>query len=202
MKKIFYLFFALFLTVMVIGLLPVHSEAELYENVLRLHVIANSDSDEDQALKLKVRDRILAEVETLVADCESFEDAETVLSKEENLALLTAAAENAVRAEGFDYPISISLGEERYPKKSYESLCFPSGVYTSLQVKIGESGGQNWWCVLFPQLCLSAASKSENEDKFISAGFTPEQYKIVTDNDEGQYEVRFKILEIIQNIGK
>lgn len=198
MKKTFYLFFTLFLAIMLIGLLPVAGESEIYDNVLRLHVIANSDSDEDQALKLRVRDRILDEVSVLVSDCKSFEEARTVLSKEENLTRLTEAAKKTVAAEGYGYNVSISLGEEKYPRKNYEALCFPSGKYTSLRVQIGDADGQNWWCVLFPQLCLGAASTAESEEKFIEAGFTPDQYRIVTETDEPQYEVKFKILEIIE----
>ena len=197
MKRFFYLCFTLFLAVMVIGLLPVHGESELYDNVLRLHVIANSDSDEDQSLKLIVRDEILKEVSSLVMECESFEEAEAVLSKEENLDRLRRVAEETIEREGYDYKVSISLGREKYPRKNYEALCFPSGNYTSLRVEIGGAVGKNWWCVLFPQLCLDVATKS-NEESFIEAGFTPEQYKIVTESDEPRYQVKFKILEIIE----
>jgi stage II sporulation protein R len=183
---------------MVIGLLPVHGESAIYDNVLRLHVIANSNSEADQSLKLLVRDKIIGEVSTLVADCKSFEDAERVLSKKENLDKLQKIAEGVVAAEGYDYKVSVSLGREKYPRKSYEALCFPSGKYTSLRVEIGSAVGKNWWCVLFPQLCLDAASSPSNEDSFIEAGFTPEQYKIVTETDQPRYEVKFKLLEIIE----
>ena len=198
MKKIFYLCFTLFLAVLLIGLLPVKSEAAIYDNVLRLHVIANSDSDEDQSLKLAVRDKILENVAHLVSDTKSFHEANTILSKKENLESLTLAAKEVISAAGYDYNVSVSIGKEKYPRKSYEALCFPSGSYTSLRVQIGEAIGQNWWCVLFPQLCLGAATKNENEESFIEAGFTPEQYRIVTETEEPVYEVRFKILEIIE----
>ena len=198
MKKIFYLCFTLFLAVMLIGLLPVKSEAAIYDNVLRLHVIANSDSETDQALKLKVRDRILSEVSLLVSNAKSFDEANAIISNEESLRALTLAAKETVESEGYDYNVSVSVGKEKYPRKSYEALCFPSGSYTSLRVQIGEAVGQNWWCVLFPQLCLGAATAEEKEESFIEAGFTPEQYKIVTETDEPVYEVRFKILEIIE----
>ena len=198
MKKIFYLCFTLFLAVMLIGLLPVKSEAAIYDNVLRLHVIANSDSEADQALKLKVRDRILSEVSLLVSNVKSFDEANAIISREESLRALTLAAKETVESEGYDYNVSVSVGKEKYPRKSYEALCFPSGSYTSLRVQIGDAVGQNWWCVLFPRLCLGAATAEENEESFIEAGFTPEQYKIVTETDEPVYEVRFKILEIIE----
>ena len=198
MKKFFYLIFTVFLAIMVIGLLPVSGESELYEKVLRLHVIANSDSEADQALKLSVRDEILDEVSVIVADCKTFEEAESTLSKKENLDRLTKIAEATVADAGYDYNVSISLSREKYPRKKYESLCFPSGKYSSLRVQIGDAVGKNWWCVLFPELCLSASSGASNEDRFISAGFTPDQYKIVTESDSPRYEVKFKILEIIE----
>ena len=198
MKKTFYLFFTLFILIMLIGLLPIHGESELYDNVLRLHVLANSDSYADQELKLKVRDSVISEVGTMVSDCKSFDEAREVLSSEENLAKIKSAAERTVASEGYSYPVSISLGEEDYPRKNYESLCFPSGNYTSLRVCIGDAEGKNWWCVLFPQLCLGAATAKNNEEAFIEAGFTPDQYRIVTETEKPQYEVKFKLLEIIE----
>ena len=192
----------LFLTVMVLGLLPVRGEEKIYSDVLRLHVIANSDTEADQALKLRVRDGILAQLSTLLADCPDFAAAEARLGDESVLRALRESAEEILQKEGARYPVTVTLRQETYPRKRYEALCFPSGRYTSLRVQIGQAEGQNWWCVLFPQLCLNAASGSveENEEEFIEAGFTPEQYKIVTESDEPRYEVKFKILELIEKI--
>lgn len=194
------LFCIVMLTVMAIGILPIHGEEKIYNDVLRLHVIANSDSKEDQALKLKVRDSVLSAVSEMLKDTQSFDCALSIISKEENLNTIKAAALKTVRAEGYDYSVKVTVGEEHYPRKNYESLAFPSGTYTSLRVELGESEGQNWWCVLFPRLCLGAASDRSNEDLFIQAGFTPEQYKTVTQTDEPKYEVKFKILEIIDSL--
>ena len=188
------------LTVMLIGIIPVHGEEKIYDDVLRLHVIANSDSEEDQALKLKVRDAVLESVAAMLDHCEGFDDALSVISQQKSIDTITRVAQNTVEREGYDYTVTVTVGEERYPRKSYESLCFPSGTYTSLRVEIGESVGQNWWCVLFPRLCLGAASSGGNEDCFIQAGFTPEQYKTVTQTDEPRYEVKFKLLEIIDSL--
>ena len=198
MKKLAFLIVALTVATMVIGLLPVHSEVAIYDNVIRLHVIANSDSEEDQALKLSVRDSILERVGQICADAEDYDSALATISRQENLDELCAIAQRTVDEAGYDYKVSISVGREDYPRKNYDSFCFPSGEYTSLKVEIGESDGQNWWCVLFPQLCLAPATKTEAQDKFIEAGFTPEQYKIVTESDSPRYEVKFKILEIIE----
>ena len=184
---------------MVIGLLPVSGEEKIYDDVIRLHVLANSDSDEDQALKLKVRDGVLEKVSELLDGCTDKEKALEVLSREESQREIEKAAAEVIASEGYDYSVAVSLGEEEYPRRTYDSLCFPSGAYTSLRVQIGESEGKNWWCVLFPRLCLGAATKG-TEDAFVEAGFTPDQYKIVTDTDEPEYEIRFKILEIIEEM--
>ena len=180
---------------LLVGFLPVHGESEIYDTVVRLHVIANSDSEEDQALKLKVRDRIIEVVDPTVRDCRS--QSEAIAAIGGIMGDIKAAAEDVIAEEGFDYPVSVVITEELYPTKNYESCAFPEGEYVSLQVKIGESEGENWWCCLFPPLCLSAASdKKSNEDAFISVGLTDEQYKIITETNSPKYKVRFKILEV------
>lgn len=187
--------------VMLLSVLPIHGESKIYDSVVRLHVIANSDSDEDQALKLKVRDGVLAVASELVAECKTRDEAAVALRG--GLDAIEDTAQAVVTSEGYEYDVSVKLCEEEYPTKNYESVCFPSGSYMSLQVKIGDAVGQNWWCVLFPNLCLSAATKRRAEDAFIQAGLTPEQYKIITDSDGVKYKLRFKFLEIIeQTFGK
>ena len=183
--------------ILVLSVLPVHGESELYDNVLRLHVIANSDSAEDQALKLKVRDAVLAKSESLFADCATREEAVEVTKQ--SLSILEATAREALYAEGCDDSVRVELGEEIYPTRNYEGLCFPSGSYCSLRIVIGEGAGENWWCVLYPPMCLSAASiKESSDDAYISVGFTGEQYRIITETDTPRYRVRFKILEALE----
>ena len=104
-----------------------------------------------------------------------------------------------------NYDVDIIIGEEYYPTKNYENCAFPEGEYVSLRVCIGEAEGQNWWCCLFPPLCLSAASEDadeSNEDAFISVGFTGDQYKLITETEQPKYRIRFKILETIQKLFK
>ncbi len=197
MKKILTMIISICVIFILIGLLPVHGEAEVYDSVIRLHVIANSDSDEDQALKLSVRDRIIEMTKEIGSGCTSLEDAEKVMR--EHLDDIRACADNEVKRLGYNYSVEVRLGEEEYPTKTYASLCFPSGKYLSLQILIGEASGQNWWCVLFPPLCLDAAQrKDSNEDAFISVGLTSEQYKIITETQEPTYQARFKLLEIFE----
>lgn len=182
---------------LVVGLLPVHGEEEIYNKVVRLHVLANSDSEEDQAVKLKVRDAILAITVPLLQNCETKEEAVALL--EENQTLFVEAAKAVLQEEGFDDTVSIEMGLEEYPTRTYDSLCFPAGEYISMRVSLGTGEGQNWWCCLFPPLCLGAATVRDEdaEDACISVGFTPTQYKIITESDKPVYRARFKILELL-----
>lgn len=189
-KKILTLLCALLLLIGVLAILPVHSESLIYDEVLRLHVIASSDSDADQALKLLVRDAILEKTQLLLADAKSRSEAEKIIL--DNSQELQSVALNTVRENGFDYDVSLELGEESYPTKNYESCAFPAGKYLSLKIKLGESQGQNWWCVLFPPLCLSAAT---DKNAFTSVGITDNQYQIITESDNPKYKIRFKFLE-------
>ena len=187
--------FALLIT---FALLPVHGEAAVYDTVVRLHVLANSDSEEDQALKLRVRDAVLAVTAPLVQDCKSQEEAQNVILH--NTDAIQRAAEEIIRSEGRSDSVSVELGMEEYPEKSYDGICFPSGEYLSLRVCIGDAEGQNWWCCLFPPLCLGASSVSsaKAEESFISVGLTPSQYKIITETDKPVYKIRFKLLEMFK----
>lgn len=197
MKKSLILVLSICMVFLIIGLLPVHGEAEIYDSVLRLHILANSDSDEDQALKLKVRDAILAEGGELFRDCRDLQEATDAV--EENREKLLEIARRTIADEGYDYPVELKLSEEEYPIRTYGAVCFPSGRYLSLQILIGEAEGKNWWCVLFPPLCLSAATETkENEDAFISVGLSADQYRVITETQEPPYKVRFKILEVIE----
>ena len=191
MRKIFIILLTVCTLFIMLGFLPVHGEAEIYDNVLRLHVIANSDSDEDQALKLKVRDALLEGSSEVFLQCNDRASAASAVK--ENRALLESIAKKTILDAGYDYPVKIELGEEKYPTRSYGEICFPAGNYLSLRVIIGDGNGQNWWCVLFPPMCLSAASDNVET---IPLGLTGEQYRLITETDEPKYTVRFKILEV------
>ncbi len=197
-KKILILTLALSAVLLFVGLFPVHGEEEIYRSVIRLHVLANSDSEEDQALKLRVRDAVLEVTSPILQDCTSRQEAQAVLTQ--NMDAIQAAAEGVIASADRQDPIAIYLDEEEYPEKNYDSICFPSGTYLSMRVCIGEAEGQNWWCCLFPPLCLGAStvSSEEAEDAFVAVGMTPSQYKIITENDRPVYRARFKILEVLE----
>ena len=174
---------------------PVNGEIELYDNVVRLHVLANSDSDEDQALKLKVRDSILGVMEENMENCQTVDSAQKELEKSKSI--MIEAAEKCIAENGYSYSVDIEFGEENYPERQYENVSLPAGKYYSVRVKIGEGEGKNWWCVLFPPLCLGSAV-SNNDEELASVGLSPDEVKILTNSDDAEYEIKFKLLEFFQ----
>lgn len=198
MKKILILSVAVLLAASLSSFFPTKNEMSLYDNFIRLHVIANSDSEDDQALKLLVRDRILETAAARLTYTESKEEAEAALG--EILPELEAAAAEVIDGAGADYSVKATLTEEKYPRRSYSGVTLPAGKYTSLRIMIGEAKGHNWWCVLFPRLCTQpAVSEDAREEEFIESGFTPSQYRIITDSENTRYVVKFRLIEIIKS---
>ncbi len=195
-KRIFVPIFIAALLFTALNILPVHGEGEIYGKVIRLHVIAASDSERDQALKLTVRDAILDYVSSLSDGCETKEQAEQRIS--EALDEIREKAEAALREQGCHDSVSVSVGKEDYPTREYDNMRFPAGEYTSLRVMIGNAEGQNWWCVLFPPLCVGVASKPD--DTLLQTGFTPNQVKVLTETESPTYRLRFRFLEWLQDI--
>ena len=187
---------ALLLGVALAALLGVwldRSQSALADQVIRLHVLANSDSEADQALKLKVRDSILAAAEEYFQPGATREETEAVLR--EHLWELASAGAEAVAEEGYDYPVTASLVENYwFPTKEYTDFALPAGQYTALRIVIGEGGGQNWWCVVFPPLCLGSVSEPAAQTA-LSAGLSEDQVSLMTGEDEG-YVVKFRAMEL------
>ena len=177
--------------------LPVNGEEKIYENVIRLHVIANSDSEEDQALKLKVRDAVLETVSSLP---ESKSKSEAERNIEQYRVKIEEAANGALEENGCADKVEVFFDKETYPTRYYENYSLPAGEYTSLRVVIGNGEGHNWWCVLFPPLCTSAVCEKEDEEEFIEVGFTGEQYRLIKNDSGSKYKVRFKLIEIISDV--
>ena len=172
--------------------LPVHGEEEIYSQTIRLHVLANSDSEEDQAEKLLVRDAVLAYLEDSLAQSGSYDSALSAVGDH-----LEGIRKRAEESLGNKYAVRVELGREKYPVRQYENYSLPAGEYTSLRVLIGEGEGKNWWCVLFPRLCTSRATEEEMYEEFIAAGFSPEQYRLIKNESSPKYKIRFRILEIL-----
>lgn len=183
---------AILAAALVLSCMPVHGEEALYDNMIRLHVLAESDSAADQARKLRVRDAVLACLAEKLGTADDFAAARTQI--ESLLPAIRAAAESA--SDGV--PVTVAFGEETYPVRYYENFTLPAGRYTSLRVTLGEGAGRNWWCVLFPQLCTARASEDDFYEDFIAAGFTPEQYRLIKNESGVKYKIRFRILELLE----
>ncbi len=182
------------------ALLPSTSDAELYDNIIRLHVLANSDSEADQALKLQVRDGILITVAELMEGVTDRAIAESILR--ENLAEIESAANTVLVREGSDYSASVTLTEELYPTREYESITLPAGEYTSLRVMIGEAEGRNWWCVLFPKLCIGTVNEvgaAVLDEELLAAGLTSSQIRLIT-GDSPDVVIKFRLLEWLKSV--
>lgn len=169
--------------------------------VVRFHVLANSDSEADQALKLAVRDRVLQEYGSLLTACENKGETLAALEKMQQEICETAAAE--VSAQGQEYPVRVSLVREEFPFKKYDDLIFPAGVYDALRIEIGEAEGQNWWCVLYPQMCFVDAAwgySTEESHVRLQNTLTEEEYLIVSALEQEAItpKIKLKILELWQ----
>lgn len=164
------------------------AQGRLADQVIRLHVLANSDSQADQALKLHVRDRVLEETQRLLAPAQDAAGAADLLRA--NLDSLTQTAQAAVAAWGYDYPVSVRLEETWFPTRQYQGAALPAGDYLALRVLIGAAAGHNWWCVVFPSLCLPAVSETAQP----AAALTQENYALITEEGAG-YTFRFHLVE-------
>ena len=175
---------------------------DISNSVLRLHIIASSNSNTDQSLKLAVRDRILNEAGYLFKDIKSADEAATVAS--ENLSKIIKIAEDEINRQGFHYSAQAEVGEFAFPTKSYGDITLPSGKYTALRIKIGNAKGENWWCVMYPPLCLTDGIMSYTDEakSQLKSDLSDEEYSLITKESSGPIpvEIRFKVVEIFQNI--
>ncbi|MCI8329595.1 MAG: stage II sporulation protein R [Oscillibacter sp.] len=172
------------------GAMALQTGQELSDRVVRLHVLANSDSEEDQALKLKVRDRILAYTEPILAGSADRREAEALLRG--RLLEMERIAVEEIRANGYDYRVSVRLEDASFPTREYEGFTLPAGKYLALRIVIGEGAGRNWWCVVFPPLCAAAAE--EVPETALAAGLSPGQVGLITEENEG-YVLKSKLVE-------
>lgn len=171
----------------------------LSDNFFRLHILANSDSKSDQDLKLKVRDAI---IEYMKLQNFSNSTKEEVISfVENNLESYKFIAEKVISEEGFDYPVSVEVGNFLFPTKIYGNISLPSGYYDALRINIGNAEGQNWWCSLFPPLCfvdISSGVIDENSKNNLKENLSDEEFAIITSSSE-KIKLKFKLLEIFSN---
>ncbi len=182
-----------FVITALLTMLPFEARCNNISNeIFRLHILANSDSPEDQELKLKVRDALLEQTEALYQNAKSKQDAETLTA--ENIDEIIRIAEQTVYDCGYTYRVSAEITNTYFNTRRYGNITMPSGFYDALQIKIGSGSGHNWWCVMYPSLCIGAAASPDTLKKELSS----DEMTIVT--DESKFRLRFKILEYYETV--
>ena len=200
MKKVVLAFFIGILCTIFITNYNQSIETALADSVIRLHVIANSDREHDQTLKLKVRDAILDEFGSSLDTYDGIDYSRSEIEK--NLKLIEKTAKNVIQKNGYDYSVKASLGKSDFPTKSYGNVTLPAGSYEALKVEIGQAQGKNWWCVMFPPLCFvdgSCAEIPKSSEEYLKSSLGDNTYELITNSNQFPVEFKFKAYEIWQN---
>lgn len=174
---------------------------DIADSVFRLHVIANSDSSEDQDLKLKVRDSLLIYMNTLAQNCSSKE--EVIKLATEHQEEFKEIAEQTITDNGFSYPVNIEIGSADFPTKTYGDISLPIGTYDALKVQIGDAEGKNWWCVMFPPLCfvdVSSGVVPDSSKEEMKENLNDEEYDLISKTEDSKIHFKFKLIEFFQNL--
>lgn len=177
------------------GVWSLQEQDALERKMIRLHVIANSDTAEDQALKLQVRDAVLVQATEILENAADMEEAQRTL--QQVLPELEATAAEVVKEKGCAYRVSARLERTEFPEKVYDGFALPAGEYLALRLVIGEGAGQNWWCVVFPPLCMTAAT--DLEETAVAAGMAEEDLALMTEENTG-YVLKFRSLELWESL--
>ena len=177
---------------------------EIKDKLIRFHVIANSDSDEDQNLKLKVRDEVISYLQPKLKDSKSIQESEKIILNEEDK--LMDICKETIKENGYDYDVSINLGYSKFPTKQYSSVVLPAGEYKALKIVIGKGQGRNWWCVMFPPLCFVDEQNNvidKETDEKLKSVLTKDEYELIVEKDNkkvNDLQIKFKIVEVFQKI--
>lgn len=174
-------------------------KADIAKSFVRLHVIANSNSQGDQDLKLKVRDSIVEHLKDKLKEANSTEETKSIIKKE--LESIAKAAQEEIFANDYNYAVTVSLGNYRFPTRSYEGAMLPAGNYDALRIIIGEGMGENWWCVLYPQLCFTSIQSGtlpEESRQKLKNVLTEDEFNIIAGAKDGSMpvKIKFRLLEI------
>ncbi len=170
--------------------------------VFRLHVLANSDSDEDQSLKIKVRDGLLNYMNGICANCSTKEEAISLATAHESD--FQQIAEKIINDNGYNYPVKININNFYFPTKNYGDISLPAGFYDALRVEIGEAKGRNWWCVMFPSLCFIDVSSGIVDSKAkenLEENLDDESYNLISSQDNNEVKFKFKLIEFFAEKG-
>lgn len=168
------------------------------QEVFRLHVVANSNSEADQALKLKIRDAILNEMNPELSKSKSKEETQFILCN--NIPRIKKCALETIKKEGFDYSIKTNIGNEYFPEKHYGDICLPAGNYDSLKISVGKGEGKNWWCVMYPPLCFvdGGCIIKEADKSTLKENLSADDYRLITESNSVPIKIKFKIIEMFQ----
>ena len=169
--------------------------------VFRLHVIANSDSKEDQELKYKVRDAVLQYMNTISSNCNSKEKVIKLAYQYKDE--FYKIAKNVIEENGYNYDVKINIGNFEFPTKYYGDISLPAGYYDALRIEIGEAKGQNWWCVMFPPLCfvdVTSGVVPDESKEIMQDNLSSEEYSLISDNESKDIKFKFSLIEFLQNI--
>lgn len=200
-KHVFIILILLFFFIFISAISYVNAvSTNIANSVFRLHVIANSDSVEDQNLKYKVRDEILKYMNIISKDCNSKEEIIDIVCKNKDKFL--SIAQEVIRKNGYSYDVNIEIGKSSFPTKHYGDITLPAGNYDSLKIEIGKSQGQNWWCVMFPPLCfidVSSGIVPEESKSIIQNNLNEEEYNIISNKTSLDIQVKFSLIEMFQN---
>ena len=175
---------------------------DIEDSVLRLHIVANSDSDEDQALKLKVRDEVVDRCGFLFENCVSAE--QSIKTAADNIGFIKYVAEQVITENGYNYDADCQVTQCSFPTKQYERpgdsvVSLPRGEYNALNIKIGAAKGKNWWCVMYPPLCFvdGVASVPDETDELLKSQLTASEYELIPESDRPEIKIKFKIAELL-----
>lgn len=211
-KKRIYILFSILITILLLTTLVISKEItkieacsyDYKEKLIRFHVIANSDTDDDQELKLKVRDAVIAYLQPKLENSKAIEESEAIIKDEyDNLEKIS---KNIVSENGYDYSVNIGLQYSDFPAKQYSSVVLPAGKYKALKIIIGEGKGKNWWCVMFPPLCFVDEQNGvidEKTDEKLKEILTPQEYDLIMAKNQTKVtnlKFKFKITEVFQNL--
>ncbi len=203
-KRFLILIFLLFIYTIICAVSYVNAvSSNIESSVFRLHVIANSDSKEDQDLKYIVRDNILTYINEISKNASTKE--EVIEIARNNIDTIKQIAQETVYENGYNYSVNIKIGNFAFPTKQYGDISFPAGFYDALRVEIGSASGQNWWCVMFPPLCfvdVSSGVVPEESKEVLQENLSYEEYNLLSENqNNSDMNFKFKIVELFQNIG-
>lgn len=203
LKMVIILTFLLFLYTSICAISYAQNvSTDIANSVFRLHVIANSDSKEDQDLKYKVRDNLLNYMNSLCENCKSKQEA--ISTVETNKDTFEQIAIDTIKEQGYSYSVKINIGNFEFPTKNYGDISLPAGYYDALRIEIGEAKGQNWWCVMFPPLCfvdITSGVVPDESKELMESSLSEEEFALVSDKTNDEIQFKFKLLEFFANNG-